>query len=60
VNQVVPFYRKMEELHVSARELPRLVSWPRIAKVIDRMVMEAINTSEPVETITRRAQQDVE
>jgi len=60
VNQVIPFYRKMEELHASARELPRMVSWPLVAKVIDRMVMEAINTNESVETITRRAQADVQ
>ena len=55
VNRVIPFYREMETLHAHARELPRTPDWPRIAETIDRMVLAAIDTSQPVEEILREA-----
>lgn len=56
VNRVIPFYRRMEDLHARAREMPRRADWPHIGEVIDRMVMETINSREPVKTIVERAQ----
>ena len=56
VNRVIPFYRRMEDLHAHAREMPRRADWPHIGEVIDRMVMETINSREPVKTIVERAQ----
>ena len=56
VNQMIPFYQRMEELHANAREMPRLVEWPRVAETIDRMVLAAINTTEPAAAIASRAQ----
>ena len=56
INEAIPFYCRMQELHANAREMPRLVSWPKIAASIDRMVLAAIDTVEPVEEILRRAQ----
>ena len=49
----------MEELHANAREMPRLVTWPGIAEVIDRMVLAAINSAEPLEAIAKRAQSEL-
>jgi multiple sugar transport system substrate-binding protein len=59
VNDTIPFYGRMEELHANAREMPRLVAWPRIAEVIDRMVLAAIDTAEPLEAIVKRAQSEI-
>jgi multiple sugar transport system substrate-binding protein len=59
VNEVVPFYGRMVELHANAREMPRLVPWPRIAEVIDRMVLAAIGAVEPLEAIVKRAQSEL-
>ena len=56
VNRVIPFYRKMEDLHAHAREMPRRADWPRISEVIDRMVMETINSREAIQAIVQRAQ----
>jgi hypothetical protein len=36
--------------------MPRRADWPHIGEVIDRMVMETINSREPVKTIVERAQ----
>lgn len=60
VNRVIPFYREMEGLHANAREMPSLELWPQVAAVVDRMVLAAINTDEPVESIARRGQAEVE
>lgn len=59
VNRIIPFYRRMEVLHSGAREMPRTPQWPMIAQVIDRMVLQAINTAEPVEAIVERAQNEL-
>ncbi len=59
VNRTIPFYRDLETLHANARELPSLRAWPEIAAVIDRMVLAAIDTDEPLEAITRRGQAEV-
>lgn len=55
VNRAIPFYQRMENLHAHAREMPRMTDWPRVAAIIDRMVLDAINTTDPVEAILRRA-----
>ena len=57
VNAVIPFYHCLEDLHGDARELPRLSNWSQLAVVIDRMVINAIDSQEPTPDITRRAQQ---
>jgi len=51
----VPLYTKLEELHSMARELPRRADWPEIAAKIDRVVLDVIDTVEPVDVIVRRA-----
>lgn len=56
VNQVVPYYHRLEEMHKNARELPRMENWSSLAEVIDRMMLDAIRTTEPVTAIVERAQ----
>ena len=56
VNSAIPFYHCLEALHEDARELPRLRNWAQLAAVIDRMVLEAIDSQEPAALIVQRAQ----
>lgn len=56
----IPSYASLETLHAQARELPRLAHWARLAAVIDRMVMAAIDTAEPERGILARAQAEAE
>lgn len=59
VNRAVPFYRAMEALHAGAREMPRMSEWPAVATVIDRMVLQAINTDVAIEAIVGQAQSEL-
>jgi multiple sugar transport system substrate-binding protein len=56
VNAVIPFYRTMKDIHVHARELPRLTNWVEQSAVIDAMVLKTIDTGQPIEAIVREAQ----
>lgn len=56
MNSLVPFFHCLESLHEDARELPRLGNWSELAAVIDRMVMDAIDSEEPTAAIIQRAQ----
>jgi len=60
VNEAIPFYRKMEALHEHARELPPVANWVDLAAVIDRMVLETINTDRPIASIVCEAQQEAD
>ena len=60
VNRTIPFYGKLERLHAHARELPRLTDWVEQSKVVDRMVLRAIDTQDPIETIVRQSQAEAE
>ena len=56
VNAVIPYYRRLEKLHEDARDLPRMTNWSSLAEVIDQMMLDAIQTDEPIAVITARAQ----
>jgi multiple sugar transport system substrate-binding protein len=56
VNEVIPYYRLLEKLHENARDLPRMTNWSNLAETIDRMMLDVIQTDEPIAAITRRAQ----
>lgn len=55
VNTAIPFYRRIEQLHASAREIPQRADWPRIAAVIDALIIANITTGKPVEDLLRQA-----
>jgi multiple sugar transport system substrate-binding protein len=59
VNEVIPFYHEMANLHAHARELPRLTAWVELSAVIDRAVLRAVDTADPVEKIVRDAQEEL-
>ncbi|MFF5382967.1 extracellular solute-binding protein [Pedobacter suwonensis] len=45
VNEMIPYYHKLEQLHEVANTLPQHKNWTQIAKIIDEMVLKAINTT---------------
>ena len=55
VNASIPFYRRIEQLHAVAREIPQRPDWPRIASIIDTLVTSTITTTTPVEQLLREA-----
>ena len=57
VNDSIPFYQDLEHLHENARELPRHPEWPKIAHVIDEMMLGAINTDAPIRQLLKTAEQ---
>jgi multiple sugar transport system substrate-binding protein len=60
VNQSVPYYYRLEELHRHARTLPRKANWARLAEVIDQLVLQAIDTDLPVGEILEKAQTEIQ
>jgi multiple sugar transport system substrate-binding protein len=59
INRVIPFYHKLDTLHVVAKMLPQKKNWAKIAVVIDEMVLKAINSDVPTEKIIQEAQQKI-
>jgi multiple sugar transport system substrate-binding protein len=55
VQAIVPAYSRLEELHSMARELPGRSDWPKIAARIDRVMLEVMNSDEPIPSIVKRA-----
>ncbi|BDD02335.1 extracellular solute-binding protein [Persicobacter psychrovividus] len=60
VNQEIPYYYKLEELHQNTESLPRMEHWPQVANIIDELVLKVINTEEDIENILATAQQKVD
>lgn len=56
VNELVPYYYKLEELHKNTRSLPRISNWSEIAAVIDQIVIEVINSDKSIQLILDEAQ----
>jgi multiple sugar transport system substrate-binding protein len=59
VNRLIPFYRQMSSLHAFARELPRRSDWAKLATLIDQLVVDTINTQQPIEELVARYQSQV-
>jgi multiple sugar transport system substrate-binding protein len=59
INAVIPYYHKLEQLHAKARSLPQKSNWSQIAKVIDEVVLAAINTEEPIAKLLADGQQQI-
>jgi multiple sugar transport system substrate-binding protein len=57
VNAAIPFYRQLEKLHEDARELPRMANWAELSKVVDEMVLQALNTDLSSERLLSAAQE---
>lgn len=59
VNAIIPYYHKLEQLHQNARSLPQKANWAQIAKIIDEVVLQAINTNTSVEELLEAGQQKI-
>lgn len=59
INQSIPFYNKLGQLHETARTLPRLANWTQIAHVIDDTVTGAIQTDRSSYELLTEAQKKI-
>lgn len=59
INAAVPFYHRLDGLHAVARTLPRRADWSQIASTIDAIVVDTIDTNEPVRSILERHALDI-
>ena len=59
VNELIPYYHKLEQLHECAQTLPQKSNWAAIAAIIDEMVLSALNSEEPTAAILKAAQDKI-
>lgn len=59
INEAIPFYNKLAQLHETARTLPRLANWPQIAHIMDDTVTAAIQSEESSLSLLTEAQQKI-
>lgn len=59
VNQKIPFFHALEDLHEYARELPQTKQWPAAAKIIDEIMVQVTQTDLPISDILEGAQQKI-
>ncbi len=60
INQIVPYYHKLEQLHEGAKTLPQKSNWADIAVLIDEMVLLALNSDKAVVDIVKEAQSKID
>jgi len=59
VNQIIPYYHKLEMLHKTAKSLPQKSNWSQIAEIIDEAVLTAMNSNVPADEILKAAQKKI-
>ena len=59
VNAIIPYYQKLEQLHRSAHSLPQKSNWAQIAKIINDIVLQAINSDTPIEQLLKAGQYQI-
>jgi len=59
INQIVPYYYKLEQLHENAKTLPQKSNWAEIAALIDEMVLNALHSDKAVTEIVKTAQDKI-
>lgn len=59
INQLIPYYHKLEKLHEVANMLPQKQNWAAIAAIIDAMVLQALNTNTPSDVLIESAQKQI-
>lgn len=60
VNEVIPYYSRMEEIHNYAKTLPRIACWHDISVIIDKLMIRVNSTDEPIAQILADAQAEVD
>ena len=56
INHIIPFYHKLEMLHENALTLPQTPVWPKVAELIDKMVLKAIESDIPSQVLLEETQ----
>jgi multiple sugar transport system substrate-binding protein len=60
INETIPYYKKLENLHENALTLPQITVWPDIAILIDQMVLQALKTNIPSADLLKNTQIEIE
>jgi multiple sugar transport system substrate-binding protein len=60
INKIIPFYHKLEMLHENALTLPQTPIWPKVAQLIDQMVLKAIESSISSEQLLKETQNSIQ
>lgn len=60
VNELVPYYSQLEDIHSYAKELPRRKDWSKIARIIDEVVLTVMNTDKAVGNILENGQKEID
>jgi len=56
INKTIAFYHKLEMLHENALTLPQTPVWPKVAELIDQMVLKAIESDISSEKLLEKTQ----
>ncbi|MDA6068259.1 extracellular solute-binding protein [Flavobacterium sp. AC] len=60
INNIIPFYHKLEMLHENALTLPQTPIWPKVTGLIDQMVLKAIESDISSEKLLEETQHMIE
>ncbi|WNH12413.1 ABC transporter substrate-binding protein [Thalassobellus suaedae] len=60
INKTIPYYHKLSMLHENALTLPQTPVWPKVAELIDAMVLEAINGEIPSQKLLETTQTNIQ
>lgn len=60
INTMIPFYHKLEMLHENALTLPQTPIWPKVAELIDQMVLQAIESDIASEKLIEETQNKIQ
>ncbi|RZJ53412.1 MAG: extracellular solute-binding protein [Flavobacterium sp.] len=60
INTIIPFYHKLEMLHENALTLPQTPIWPKVAELIDQMVLKAIENNIPSQKLLEETQINIQ
>lgn len=60
INKTIPFYHKLEMLHENALTLPQTPVWPKVAELIDQMVLKAIESDISSEKLLEETQNAIQ
>src|SRR5690606_20924653 len=56
INKTIPYYHKLGMLHENALTLPQTPVWPKVAELLDGMVLQAISSHVPSELLLKTTQ----
>ena len=60
INEAIPFYHQLANLHEQALTLPQLAVWPKVAALIDDMVLIALKSDIPSAQLLEETQHKIQ